>query len=191
MDCFGLAPATISPFMRYSTSLKNVIRTLLFSTLMTTTFVEGAILPIHHAQFPNREVFSVVTVTVTTTDVVGRSTMVATCNSVLNCVQAFCQGTSSLCVYWAGITGWDASKGVVPGMTVVPYAPCATTHEIAGDRHVHPTLTAIEATGTGIDILPTVMINMADYTDSYMLSMLSTRNASTVANYDYMTASAT
>ncbi|PFH54898.1 hypothetical protein XA68_12498 [Ophiocordyceps unilateralis] len=43
------------------------------------------------------------------------------------CDYSYCDGSSSWCFYWAGITSYDISRGPVPGETRVPLGPCGVT----------------------------------------------------------------
>ncbi|KAK6866161.1 hypothetical protein PG995_002689 [Apiospora arundinis] len=45
-------------------------------------------------------------------------------SSTLRCDDEFCSDGSSWCVYWAGITSWDASKGPVPGEKATTIGTC-------------------------------------------------------------------
>jgi hypothetical protein len=73
---------------------------------------------------------AVVTLTLATTEIVGTVTNVDVVTTSVDCVRAWCQDTSSLCLYWAGITGWNPSRGAIPGMTAVPFAPCDGTPKV-------------------------------------------------------------
>ncbi|RDA86754.1 hypothetical protein CP532_4208 [Ophiocordyceps camponoti-leonardi (nom. inval.)] len=42
----------------------------------------------------------------------------------LTCDYSYCDGSSSWCFYWAGITSYDVSRGPVPGETRVGLGPC-------------------------------------------------------------------
>ncbi|RCI10314.1 hypothetical protein L249_8441 [Ophiocordyceps polyrhachis-furcata BCC 54312] len=45
----------------------------------------------------------------------------------LTCDYSYCDGSSSWCFYWAGITSYDVSRGPVPGETRVGLGPCGVT----------------------------------------------------------------
>ncbi|KAH7329258.1 hypothetical protein B0I35DRAFT_473872 [Stachybotrys elegans] len=40
------------------------------------------------------------------------------------CGNEICDGTTSWCFYWAGVTGYDRSLGPIPGVTRRPLGPC-------------------------------------------------------------------
>ncbi|KJZ79018.1 hypothetical protein HIM_01791 [Hirsutella minnesotensis 3608] len=44
----------------------------------------------------------------------------------LMCDYAYCDGTSSWCFYWAGVTSYDIFRGPVPGETRVPLGVCGS-----------------------------------------------------------------
>ncbi|PHH73924.1 hypothetical protein CDD80_3458 [Ophiocordyceps camponoti-rufipedis] len=56
--------------------------------------------------------------TTTTTTTAGPVSLPAVCD------YSYCDGRSSWCFYWAGITSYDISRGPVPGETRVPLGPC-------------------------------------------------------------------
>lgn len=43
------------------------------------------------------------------------------------CDYAYCDGTSSWCFYWAGVTAYDPQRGPVPGETITNIGPCSAT----------------------------------------------------------------
>lgn len=46
----------------------------------------------------------------------------------VSCDHTWCQEGVSMCIYWAGTTGWDVSLGPVPGMTHTTFdEPCSAT----------------------------------------------------------------
>ena len=118
------------------------ITTILATTLaLASTIAHGAYLPAYHAARRGDAVIMSATLTLTSTTVVDATTTMAVATAVVDCVQAFCQDASSYCVYWAGVTGWDPSRGVVPGMTVVPFASCAGGG--GGGGHSLPAVTPV------------------------------------------------
>jgi hypothetical protein len=70
---------------------------------------------------------AVVTLTLPARITEGGDVMTTMAPTPVTCFQKWCENGSSYCVYWAGITGWDVSRGVIPGMTVVPFADCSVT----------------------------------------------------------------
>ncbi|KAK7225953.1 hypothetical protein V2G26_013956 [Clonostachys chloroleuca] len=42
----------------------------------------------------------------------------------VSCSYEYCDGTSSWCYYWAGITAYDPSRGPIPGVTRSPLGSC-------------------------------------------------------------------
>lgn len=72
-----------------------------------------------------------------------------------HCDMTLCVEGTSLCEYWAGITGWDPSKGVVPGETLVPVGACLANITSSSETVTAPTMmpgnssdTASASTGT-------------------------------------------
>ncbi len=61
-----------------------------------------------------------------------------------HCDMTLCVEGTSFCEYWAGITGWDPSKGVVPGETLVPVGAC-----LASITSSSETVTALTTTAPG------------------------------------------
>ncbi|KAF4413207.1 hypothetical protein CFRS1_v004208 [Colletotrichum fructicola] len=43
----------------------------------------------------------------------------------IKCDHQWCQDGASMCAYWAGVTGFDPSRGPIPGETVTNLGPCA------------------------------------------------------------------
>ncbi|KAM4054795.1 hypothetical protein HRG_005617 [Hirsutella rhossiliensis] len=41
------------------------------------------------------------------------------------CDYSYCDGTSSWCFYWGGVTSYDVDRGPVPGEIRAPLGPCA------------------------------------------------------------------
>ncbi|RDA92215.1 hypothetical protein CP533_5711 [Ophiocordyceps camponoti-saundersi (nom. inval.)] len=52
------------------------------------------------------------------------------------CDYSYCDGSSSWCFYWAGITSYDVSRGPVPGETRVPIGPCGAAASTLTPRPV-------------------------------------------------------
>ena len=59
-----------------------------------------------------------------------------------HCDMTLCVEGTSLCEYWAGITGWDPSKGVVPGETLVPVGACLANDTSSSEAVTAPTTTS-------------------------------------------------
>ena len=47
------------------------------------------------------------------------------------CDYAYCDGTSSWCFYWAGVTGYDPQRGPIPGETRTNIGPCSVTPAVS------------------------------------------------------------
>ena len=62
-----------------------------------------------------------------------------------HCDMTLCVEGTSLCEYWAGITGWDPSKGVVPGETLVPVGACLANITSSSETITAPTTTPGDA----------------------------------------------
>ncbi|KAJ6446323.1 multidrug resistance protein 1 [Purpureocillium lavendulum] len=43
------------------------------------------------------------------------------------CDYTYCDGSSSWCFYWGGVTSYDMSRGPVPGETRIKLGPCGAT----------------------------------------------------------------
>ncbi|KAL2874119.1 hypothetical protein SGCOL_010707 [Colletotrichum sp. CLE4] len=54
--------------------------------------------------------------------------------TIINCDHEWCQNGTSLCAYWAGITGWDPTKGPVPGETVTSVGRCSAVPSQDGNQ---------------------------------------------------------
>ena len=65
-----------------------------------------------------------------------------------HCDMTLCVEGTSLCEYWAGITGWDPSKGVVPGETLVPVGACLANITSSSETITAPTTTPGDASNT-------------------------------------------
>lgn len=53
------------------------------------------------------------------------SAISATPTTTIVCNHKWCQDSTSLCAYWAGITGWDPTEGPIPGETVTSIGKCS------------------------------------------------------------------
>ncbi|EQL02100.1 hypothetical protein OCS_02194 [Ophiocordyceps sinensis CO18] len=64
------------------------------------------------------------------------------------CDYSYCDGTSSWCFYWGGVTSYDVNRGPVPGEMRAPLGPCGgprptpTTTTTAGHAAPHRTRAA-------------------------------------------------
>ena len=47
------------------------------------------------------------------------------------CDYAYCDGTSSWCFYWAGVTAYDPQRGPIPGETRTNIGPCSVTPAVS------------------------------------------------------------
>ncbi|KAK1637293.1 hypothetical protein BDP81DRAFT_393966 [Colletotrichum phormii] len=54
--------------------------------------------------------------------------------TTINCDHKWCQDGTSLCAYWAGITGWDPTEGPVPGETVTSVGECSVVPSQVGNQ---------------------------------------------------------
>ncbi|KAK1457557.1 hypothetical protein CCUS01_09671 [Colletotrichum cuscutae] len=54
--------------------------------------------------------------------------------TTIDCNHEWCQDSTSLCAYWAGITGWDPTEGPIPGETVTSIGKCSIVPTQAGNR---------------------------------------------------------
>ncbi|KAF4852540.1 hypothetical protein CGCSCA4_v002866 [Colletotrichum siamense] len=62
----------------------------------------------------------------TVVDIVTATTTVQPpATTSIKCDHQWCQDGASMCVYWAGVTGFDPSRGPIPGETVTNLGPCA------------------------------------------------------------------
>ncbi|KAM0284999.1 hypothetical protein ACHAQH_001688 [Verticillium albo-atrum] len=61
----------------------------------------------------------------TSLSVAANATVTRTTSSVL-CNPTYCQEGTLYCHYWAGVTGWDVSLGLVPGMQRTSVGECDT-----------------------------------------------------------------
>ncbi|KAK1727949.1 hypothetical protein CaCOL14_009953 [Colletotrichum acutatum] len=53
--------------------------------------------------------------------------------TTINCNHEWCQDSTSLCAYWADITGWDPTEGPIPGETVTSIGKCSIVPTQAGN----------------------------------------------------------
>ncbi|KAF0327319.1 hypothetical protein K4K61_007709 [Colletotrichum sp. SAR11_59] len=62
----------------------------------------------------------------------------------VDCSYKFCQDSTSFCMYWAGVTGWDVSLGAIPGMQRTSLGSCEALTSISMDESGNnlPTQTA-------------------------------------------------
>ncbi|KAI8160438.1 hypothetical protein K4K49_006687 [Colletotrichum sp. SAR 10_70] len=62
----------------------------------------------------------------TVVDIVTATTTVQPpATTSIKCDHQWCQDGASMCAYWAGVTGFDPSRGPIPGETVTNLGPCA------------------------------------------------------------------
>ncbi|KAK2732122.1 hypothetical protein CKAH01_02068 [Colletotrichum kahawae] len=62
----------------------------------------------------------------TVVDIVTATTTVQpSATPSIKCDHQWCQNGASMCAYWAGVTGFDPSRGPIPGETVTNLGPCA------------------------------------------------------------------
>ncbi|KAJ5013689.1 hypothetical protein K4K57_002453 [Colletotrichum sp. SAR 10_99] len=52
----------------------------------------------------------------------------------VDCSYKFCQDSTSYCMYWAGVTGWDVSLGAIPGMQRTSLGNCEAPTSISMDE---------------------------------------------------------
>jgi hypothetical protein len=64
------------------------------------------------------------TTTDTTTPAPSTTTGAPKPTHSVSCSYEYCDGTSSWCYYWAGITAYDPSRGPIPGVTRSPLGSC-------------------------------------------------------------------
>ncbi|KAF4887679.1 hypothetical protein CGCF415_v014754 [Colletotrichum fructicola] len=57
----------------------------------------------------------------------------------VDCSYKFCQDSTSYCMYWAGVTGWDVSLGAIPGMQHTSLGNCKA-----------PTSTSVDESGNNL-----------------------------------------
>ena len=79
------------------------------------------------ASGPSSSFFSAATTVHTSSSVVTPAPQwvsVSGASTSIRCDDEFCSDGSSWCVYWAGITSWDASKGPVPGEKATIIGTC-------------------------------------------------------------------
>ncbi|KAJ0286913.1 hypothetical protein COL940_002803 [Colletotrichum noveboracense] len=57
----------------------------------------------------------------------------------VDCSYKFCQDSTSYCMYWAGVTGWDVSLGAIPGMQRTSLGNCEA-----------PTSTSVDESGNNL-----------------------------------------
>ncbi|KAF4824017.1 hypothetical protein CGCTS75_v010218 [Colletotrichum tropicale] len=63
--------------------------------------------------------------------VTATTTVQPPATSSIECDHQWCQNGASMCAYWAGVTGFDPSRGPIPGETVTNLGPCAMPTAIA------------------------------------------------------------
>ncbi|KAM0589106.1 hypothetical protein ACHAPN_008402 [Verticillium nonalfalfae] len=69
----------------------------------------------------------VITVPATILTVTGPVSHAAIDTSI-SCIKDWCQDGVSMCLYWGGVTSWDVSHGVIPGMTQTVFSePCTVS----------------------------------------------------------------
>ncbi|WYZ40096.1 hypothetical protein EsH8_IV_000437 [Colletotrichum jinshuiense] len=94
----------------------------LFITSSLFYFIAGAMVPI----LPFNTAVVQPTITGTTT-----ATATETANrATVDCDQTWCQNGISMCLYWAGVTGYDHSLGPVPGETFTTLGNCAKPTQV-------------------------------------------------------------
>lgn len=54
--------------------------------------------------------------------------------TTIECNHEWCQDSTSLCAYWAGITAWDPTEGPIPGETVTSIGKCSIVPTQARNR---------------------------------------------------------
>ncbi|KAF9875556.1 hypothetical protein CkaCkLH20_06937 [Colletotrichum karsti] len=55
----------------------------------------------------------------------------------VNCLYNYCESSTSYCMYWAGITGYDISLGPIPGMQRTTLGSCQAPASVGTDGVAH------------------------------------------------------
>ncbi|EGY14763.1 hypothetical protein HYQ45_000771 [Verticillium longisporum] len=99
----------------------------------------------------------VITVPATISTVTGPVSHAATDTSI-SCIKDWCQDGVSMCLYWGGVTSWDVSHGVIPGMTqtvfsepcTVPAAASTAVTNVSDDDEILDSKADIEFNGLSL-----------------------------------------
>ncbi|OHE95470.1 hypothetical protein CORC01_09203 [Colletotrichum orchidophilum] len=121
----GLLAGIHDNYLHKTTATTNAAEATLTLKAKLETLTETASKVTHISPFSTISNFGLSTFKIhVREDYISTTSAILTSTVTINCDNKWCQDGTSLCAYWAGITGWDPAEGPIPGETVASIGKC-------------------------------------------------------------------